>query len=554
MKLYLCQLFLVFCGYLQAQSFEYVLTEFTGANLNQSVTVKDKIYVSADLGMCSDAGMLVFDTAGTFLHEKLFRRYFSIAPSLIYADSNNSLYILTFWNESEEFYDTTEMEIYQVDLEGNIISQSRLLLEDGYSFYGELKAKIFIQNDTLLVFDGRSVYRYDLELEFIDQYDISDDIYERFKVHQVVDNQVYFSGIDQRSGDLTDIRSIDLTTDSLRYHIDLQGMVSAVTDQGVFVYGIDHALSYFAFQTREMTRLMGFSSEVAEVFIVERNADYFAILSGKDLSQLLCKIDIVNSMILDTLWRFESLEKVRSVALADNYVNTLSVVFDLGMDYGVLRRHQLDRQEDFRRPDIHLDEVKVLREFTPDPNRTEHDAGYLQDLPAIYEVTVTNGSDFPIDNFGFYSEALGGSFCVEGRVLRYIEHRLVPGDSYTFIDSIYPDQRPVFNFDLGFYVFAPNHLLDQNISNDSLSAGLFTTSVGESTASSLSLFPNPATNTIQLDISHADQVEIFDVRGRRVKTFSGSRSTHEVGDLTKGIYFIKANSMAKSYLGKFVKK
>ncbi len=58
----------------------------------------------------------------------------------------------------------------------------------------------------------------------------------------------------------------------------------------------------------------------------------------------------------------------------------------------------------------------------------------------------------------------------------------------------------------------------------------------------ISLYPNPMTNTLKIDFEDTDQIEdatIYDMMGKVVKTIPGNEGKYEISDLSQGKYIIK---------------
>ncbi|MDN3663921.1 T9SS type A sorting domain-containing protein [Algibacter miyuki] len=73
-------------------------------------------------------------------------------------------------------------------------------------------------------------------------------------------------------------------------------------------------------------------------------------------------------------------------------------------------------------------------------------------------------------------------------------------------------------------------------------------------AAAISVYPNPVTNSFQLDYNkNIENVELYNVTGRLLKTFS-ARANYDISDLTMGIYLVNINTTSGSKTLKIVKK
>jgi len=70
------------------------------------------------------------------------------------------------------------------------------------------------------------------------------------------------------------------------------------------------------------------------------------------------------------------------------------------------------------------------------------------------------------------------------------------------------------------------------------------------------IFPNPATDNINIESQQPAIIEISDDQGRLIKTLAsdGNNTTIDISDLTSGIYFFKAKTEKTVVVKKFIKK
>jgi hypothetical protein len=89
-------------------------------------------------------------------------------------------------------------------------------------------------------------------------------------------------------------------------------------------------------------------------------------------------------------------------------------------------------------------------------------------------------------------------------------------------------------------------------------AGTSTTGIVEVNNNNLTIFPNPATNTIVIDIpltTKESNISIFDINGRElIKQLVGtSKTVINISTLPRGIYFVKVISEIGASVGRFIK-
>lgn len=125
---------------------------------------------------------------------------------------------------------------------------------------------------------------------------------------------------------------------------------------------------------------------------------------------------------------------------------------------------------------------------------------------------------------------------------------LEPGDVHTITDTmlhVFSTSGPIS--DSVFYTFntfGPNHFLDANPENDTISGGFLITSVDDKPipSAAIQLFPNPANGSVQLQSDvPVDQLELYDIFGRLLRTqqLKGVHQTNlEREGLPSGLYLL----------------
>jgi len=85
-----------------------------------------------------------------------------------------------------------------------------------------------------------------------------------------------------------------------------------------------------------------------------------------------------------------------------------------------------------------------------------------------------------------------------------------------------------------------NNADDELIQTITVNADFTVVDVNEIEEANIKMFPNPATDHFQLVNNQiVDQVEIYNILGKQVKSFGKNVETFFIGDLAKGIYLVK---------------
>jgi hypothetical protein len=92
------------------------------------------------------------------------------------------------------------------------------------------------------------------------------------------------------------------------------------------------------------------------------------------------------------------------------------------------------------------------------------------------------------------------------------------------------------------------YMKDCNVGIETISANL------------ISIFPSPSKDwvTIQVEQNDINAIKIYSFEGRLIKSYEFENASNsrqiQIGDLSSGVYLIKAMSTAHSYIGKVVKE
>ena len=126
--------------------------------------------------------------------------------------------------------------------------------------------------------------------------------------------------------------------------------------------------------------------------------------------------------------------------------------------------------------------------------------------------------------------------------------------NYSWVETSYTlvDMDDVSNFTLAFkYTSTEEGAASWEITSIRV-YGIGTDDVAENEATTISLYPNPATNVVSINAENAAEVQIIDMAGRTVMSVNvvEGENTISVADLNRGVYFVKMNGAVV----KFVKR
>ena len=427
-----------------SQIFEYVFTEIGRAEFSEVVVVGDKILMAANLSECPGAGIAVFDDSGQFLSETILEDYYSVAPSITYHEQSGHSYLLTFRNESEERYDVDQMIIYRIDQNGNVLDSHRDTVVASHYLTG----KIVALDSVLIVQQKNEVYWYSLSFEALDTLYLPDEIREYEMVYADEDRLVFTSMV--RNGETDYTYLIDQLID---YRIPLDslnitGLSSfkkslSLAGSNLFFYGVDNSLQKYPYGTDSIQESIVLPPNVIDIKVMQHEGRTLAILRLNTDEMQLVEIDFAMGIIHEPTWSITSEEHLHSVIQYPDHfylISRLSITDGVyyPMIYSVLRKLHYGFNEVIEREDILIEEIDVLQAYERVESHVYPEGVYDQRVPAIVAIKVRNQSDRLIENFGYFSESVGGSFCSSGRNMKYLESSITPGATFQFYDTIYP--------------------------------------------------------------------------------------------------------------------
>ncbi|MCB0667577.1 MAG: T9SS type A sorting domain-containing protein [Saprospiraceae bacterium] len=486
--------------------------------------------------------------------------YYSIAPSICRDDGAGS-FLLTYKNESEEFYDFNQMIIYQLDESGNIV-HSRIDSTYDFDYDGE----ILFGGNELIVSSGADVYRFTRDLELIDSFRISSQIYEDFDIinvdsaHLKVARKSKSSLYDPKPANIKQLITYYFGTGQIvAFDLNDHPGVAVHSDSSLYIYGSDkflRRLDLTSFTVRDSI----FWSDLDNFRVIEEDGKVYASAVNQDNLLGLYLIDFSNQK-LDTIWSFSTREQIFDMAIDNNSIFLLtSLELDDGsyrsMSYPVFRKISLAAPILIPRQDIAIDKVEVLQSFDKEENLNFPDGSFSGNVPAIVGITVRNNSDLQVGNFGYFSESTGGSFCVPGRTSKYVEATILPGDLYYFQDTIYPYQGPAVEFELSFHVAAPNHQIDMDSTDNRFIAKLYTTATRNHGFKPLDIYPNPAAEFVNLtDVGlNGGRLELINIKGQLIQLIDSWNGALQITDLIPGIYLLKYTLRQEVRYARFIKQ
>lgn len=545
---------------LRSQTFEYVLTEIAGTTLNNLAYHDDQYMLASNLGFCNAAGIVLFDTLGGRRSLLAYSPYYSIAPSICMDDGAGS-FLLTYKNESEEFYDVNQMIIYHLDESGNIV-HSRIDSTYDFDYDGE----ILFEGNELIVSSGADVYRFTPDLELIDSFRISSQIYEDFDIinvdssHLMVARKRKSSFYDPKPASVKQLITYYFGTGEIvTYDLNDDRGVAVHSENNLYFYDSDkflRRLDLTSFTVRDSILWSGLDN----FRVIEEEGKVYACAVNEDNLLGLYLIDF-SKQKLDTIWSFSTREQIFDMAINNKSIFLMtSLELDDGsyrsMSYPVFRKISLEAPFLIHRQDIGIDNIEVLQSFDKEENLNFPDGSFSTNLPAIVGITVRNNSDLPVENFGYFSESTGGSFCVPGRTSKFVEATILPGDLYYFQDTIYPYQGPAVEFELSFHVAAPNHQIDMDSTDNKYIAKLYTTATRNYGFKPLDIYPNPASEFVNLtDFElNGGRLELINIKGQLIQLVDTWNGALQITDLIPGIYLLKYTLKQEVRYARFIKQ
>jgi hypothetical protein len=335
----------------------------------------------------------------------------------------------------------------------------------------------------------------------------------------------------------------------------------SLSGSNLFFYGVDNSLQKYPFGLDSIQESIVLPPNVIDIKLMQHEGRTFAVLKLNTDEIQLVEIDFALGIIHEPTWSITSGELLHSVIQYPDHFYLISrlVISDgvyYPMNYSVLRKLHYGFNEVIEREDIMIEEIDVLQTFERVESNVYPEGVYNQNIPAFVAIKVKNQSDRLIENFGYFSESTGGSFCFSGRNMKYLEGPIAPGATFEFYDTIYPYGGPaVEEFNQKFSVAAPNHKLDTDTTHNTVSTILFTTSINDIHYRTVKIFPNPTSHQIYLDglEFNAGLVRIYSFNGQLLLQSNDWLDGIEIAHFPQGIYHIQTISERKPFRAVFIK-
>ena len=228
-------------------------------------------------------------------------------------------------------------------------------------------------------------------------------------------------------------------------------------------------------------------------------------------------------------------------------INTADTVHINGHDY----LHATPRRFFFENVDLYFrEETSTGRLYRYFPIIDEEEV-------LLCDMTLTVGDTFyHIDYWGMAHPSVVESVSFENgrKVIRFALPYLPWHDALTFREGIFPNNFPIGYLD---YYDCENNLLceykdgEQVFENPEYNiCYIDETSVQEQDLQHVSLYPNPAKETMLIEGAKVAEVQVYNALGQLVKTIQGSNEI-PVTDLPEGVYLLRiTDTDGKVYMNK----
>ena len=177
----------------------------------------------------------------------------------------------------------------------------------------------------------------------------------------------------------------------------------------------------------------------------------------------------------------------------------------------------------------------------------------------LCDMTLTVGDTFyHIDSWGMAHPSVVESVSFENgrKVIRFALPYLPWHDALTFREGIFPNNFPIGYLD---YYDCENNLLCEYKDGEHVfenpeynTCYIDETSVQEQGQQQITIYPNPAKETMLIEGAKASEVQLYNALGQVVKTVRGTNEI-PVADLPQGVYMLRiADAEGKVYTNKIM--
>ncbi len=531
-------------------NFEYIYSKTPFSTIEANLLINQQLYTAGAVGECISPVLRVVDGQEDVPWYSPIGGYWAFQNLLFLPDQDSTLITGGYYRTGDDYGTNNDgPRILGYDLNGNLRFDTPIPA-GSRSFDLNSRLNFIVNGDEEIVA---------IHLDTLHWLSIQGD-YIKEVVHpfmQMVDlvklNDTTMLGVTESSfiwmnNDGTIIRQLPVNGSIIR------GI--EVINSKAYAFTVDYILEVLDSISILPLNNLSYSSELEPIGITGNSSSLF--LWGKDKSSDFSKFlqyDIATSdMVQNTLF-----EQVGTIV--KDVVATETQLFfsgDYTTDEGPASTSFAKSVDildiNFVEVDIALDDVRILNELS---SYVDGGQTYYSARPLIYEFDVTNLGPDSVFSLGFYTNRYDGFNCAIAHLYNYISGIAIPpGERVTITDSsdyIYSTSTGSnYTPQLNFHVYAPNHRFDGDRSNNVLTEDLPvpTQELNFLLASEITLFPNPADQSVQLQLPQITTTEsirlmIFDVQGKKMQEqffengLGNEGATIKTSSFPDGIYFLQ---------------
>ncbi len=559
---------LLFSTVALCQDFEYVYSQHEMSRFYDAVHLGDKIFVAADLDQCPGSGYLIFDTLGKLVEEHVIASYFSVTPAMVLDTFRDLVHLITFTNESEELYDVTQVILTSLNSQAEIVQSMTDTVEYFPAVDDFSNTSLVVNSDYLIFSNGNNLHFYSatLDTSFVRLLPKPDDA--TYHIGMVDENEllIYTGDPQYKPGGsyfrFDSLWYYHITNDAMELSVIENSKEIHLVNKSLYAIGEDHILRKYNCRGSTPIDSLDLDADIVSIDIVALNNSIYHLFQFSHRMMWFREGESLGS--LDTL--FTHSHPLQAINLSEHGKQVLlvgSVTFkDSSYRYGptfpVLQRLDPNNGLSTYEGNLAVESVEILDSLKP-----EECSGDLCEFDylagAVSEVVIRNVGEVTVDNFTYYNNSTGGSFCFTGRNSRYFEIALAPGEILSFKDTI-GGVGTVRTVPYHAFIQVPDHRLEQDRSDNSMQAYLYVTSLVEIPNSTLQIYPNPVGGVLKIDLPGGNspnllvaKVGIYDLAGKKVQEVSLQPQGLHVDFLSPGFYHVRVRDQQKVYFGSFVK-
>lgn len=548
-------LFLLFSSNLSIGQppFEYVISEHWHSTMEHVIQAAGKTFVSGYISDCDQAAVFAFDENGKKEWEFITDGY-SQVNEMIFRESDSTLFIANHWMTADDVLTHLDgPNIFALNINGEVLFETHLtVMEYGENLWGNPSMDINASNELIIISRGAIFWLDDIG-NVLSSIAFPDSLDYRLNNMTVYNDTTLFTSHQEKVFVMNEVGEIQTELELLTPVLDIEidgDNVLFLTATELFIYHLPTA-------SLSSNNVFTNTLEAAGISI-DNNWIY---IWGKDInseSSIIGQLDKTNFNLVQAVPNeqgrvtdiFSDGNTLFLTGKKDVAEGTNFGYFGNALIQSFIKTTPVFTEPNYTGPDISIQNFEIIVPAEIDYFDSIELFYHYVNTSVVFEYEVYNAGPDTIFSYSIFGQRWFASNCSEARLFSHRENVVIPpGESLIKIDSINPFWTQ-YQDELELTVFAPNHLFDNDLSNNTLIAGNLVDIENPLIQSNfqLKIFPNPTSNNLNINfetesLSDQEKFRIINLDGKILEeidiNLNHFQHTFSLEKYSQGVYFFQ---------------